>query len=136
MINFFSKFNFVLSQKRKFFHKIFRRKYLKNHNIGPSMKVDLFLPYELAPGHSQVDVWTFDQQRKRVKACITTKRRRAKKSPYVRRTSFLQHSLTAVTALCKCWVKLLYLGVLIGARLSENHPRTWVLETRSKSDDF
>jgi hypothetical protein len=35
MINFFSKFSFVLSQKRQFFRKIFRRKYLKNHNIGP-----------------------------------------------------------------------------------------------------
>jgi hypothetical protein len=28
-------FSFVLSQKRQFFRKIFRRKYLKNHNIGP-----------------------------------------------------------------------------------------------------
>jgi hypothetical protein len=34
MINFFSKFSFVSSQKRQFFRKIFRRKYLKNHNIG------------------------------------------------------------------------------------------------------
>jgi hypothetical protein len=31
----FSKFSFVLSQKRRFFRKMFRRKYLKNHNIGP-----------------------------------------------------------------------------------------------------
>jgi hypothetical protein len=31
----FSKFSFVLSQKRQFFCKIFRQKYLKNHNIGP-----------------------------------------------------------------------------------------------------
>jgi hypothetical protein len=31
----FSKFNLVLSRKRRFFRKIFRRKYLKNHNIGP-----------------------------------------------------------------------------------------------------
>jgi hypothetical protein len=31
----FSKFSFVLSQKRQFFRKIFRRKYLKNHNICP-----------------------------------------------------------------------------------------------------
>jgi hypothetical protein len=31
----FSKFSFVLSQKRQFFRKNFRRKYLKNHNIGP-----------------------------------------------------------------------------------------------------
>jgi hypothetical protein len=31
----FSKFSFVLSQKRQFFRKIFRRKYIKNHNIGP-----------------------------------------------------------------------------------------------------
>jgi hypothetical protein len=35
MINFFSKFSFVLSQKRHFFCKIFRQKYFKNHNIGP-----------------------------------------------------------------------------------------------------
>jgi hypothetical protein len=35
MINFFSKFSFVLSQKRRFFRKNFRRKYFKNHNIGP-----------------------------------------------------------------------------------------------------
>jgi hypothetical protein len=35
MINFFQKFSFVLSQKRQFFRKIFRQKYLKNHNIGP-----------------------------------------------------------------------------------------------------
>jgi hypothetical protein len=35
MINFFSEFSFVLSQKRHFFRKMFRRKYLKNHNIGP-----------------------------------------------------------------------------------------------------
>jgi hypothetical protein len=35
MINFFSKFGFVLSQKRQFFRQIFRRKYFKNHNIGP-----------------------------------------------------------------------------------------------------
>jgi hypothetical protein len=31
----FSKFSFVLRQKRQFFLKNFRRKYLKNHNIGP-----------------------------------------------------------------------------------------------------
>jgi hypothetical protein len=31
----FSKFCFVLSQKRQFFRKNFRRKYYKNHNIGP-----------------------------------------------------------------------------------------------------
>jgi hypothetical protein len=31
----FSKFSFVLSQKRQFFCKNFRRKYFKNHNIGP-----------------------------------------------------------------------------------------------------
>jgi hypothetical protein len=31
----FSKFCFVLSQKCQFFRKNFRRKYLKNHNIGP-----------------------------------------------------------------------------------------------------
>jgi hypothetical protein len=35
MINFFSKFSFILSQKRQFFRRNFRRKYLKNHNIGP-----------------------------------------------------------------------------------------------------
>jgi hypothetical protein len=28
--------SFVLSQKRPFFRRIFWRKYLKNHNIGPS----------------------------------------------------------------------------------------------------
>jgi hypothetical protein len=27
--------SFVFSQKRHFFRQIFRRKYLKNHNIGP-----------------------------------------------------------------------------------------------------
>jgi hypothetical protein len=32
----FSEFSFVSSQKRQFFRKIFWRKYLKNHNIGPS----------------------------------------------------------------------------------------------------
>jgi hypothetical protein len=31
----FSKLGFVLRQKRQFFRWIFRRKYLKNHNIGP-----------------------------------------------------------------------------------------------------
>jgi hypothetical protein len=31
----FAYFSFVLSQKRQFFRRIFRRKYLKNHNIGP-----------------------------------------------------------------------------------------------------
>jgi hypothetical protein len=35
MINFFSKFSFVLSQKRRLARKIFRRKYFKNHNISP-----------------------------------------------------------------------------------------------------
>jgi hypothetical protein len=35
MINFFSKFGFVSRQKRQFFRWIFRRKYFKNHNIGP-----------------------------------------------------------------------------------------------------
>jgi hypothetical protein len=39
MINFFSKFSFVLSQKRQFFRKNFWRKYLKNHNIGPGYVV-------------------------------------------------------------------------------------------------
>jgi hypothetical protein len=33
----FSKFSFVLSQKRQFFRKFFRRKYLKNHNVGPEV---------------------------------------------------------------------------------------------------
>jgi hypothetical protein len=38
-----SKFSFVLSQKRQFFGenfsaKIFRRKYIKNHNIGPTCR--------------------------------------------------------------------------------------------------
>jgi hypothetical protein len=28
-------FSFVLSPKRQFFRRIFRRKYFKNHNIGP-----------------------------------------------------------------------------------------------------
>jgi hypothetical protein len=31
----FSKFCFVLSQKRQIFRQIFWRKYFKNHNIGP-----------------------------------------------------------------------------------------------------
>jgi hypothetical protein len=35
MINFFSKFSFVLSQKCQLFRQIFWRKYLKNHNIDP-----------------------------------------------------------------------------------------------------
>jgi hypothetical protein len=35
MINFFLKISIVLSQKRQFFRKVFRRKYLKNHNIDP-----------------------------------------------------------------------------------------------------
>jgi hypothetical protein len=38
MINCFSKFGFVLSHKRQFFANCFRRKYLKNHNIGPRSK--------------------------------------------------------------------------------------------------
>jgi hypothetical protein len=37
MINFFSKFGFVLRQKRQFFRWIFRRKYFKNLNISPRM---------------------------------------------------------------------------------------------------
>jgi hypothetical protein len=46
----FSKFSFVLSQKRRFFRWIFRRKYLKNHNIGPRyvtmcMKRLIFMDY-------------------------------------------------------------------------------------------
>jgi hypothetical protein len=32
----FAYFSFVLSQKRQFFRWIFRRKYLKNHNIVPT----------------------------------------------------------------------------------------------------
>jgi hypothetical protein len=35
MINFFSKFGLVLRQNAIFFAEFFRRKYLKNHNIGP-----------------------------------------------------------------------------------------------------
>jgi hypothetical protein len=31
----FAYFSFVLSQKHQFFCRIFRRKYFKNHNIGP-----------------------------------------------------------------------------------------------------
>jgi hypothetical protein len=31
----FAEFSFVLSQKRQFFADSFRRKYFKNHNIGP-----------------------------------------------------------------------------------------------------
>jgi hypothetical protein len=42
IINFYSKFSFVLSQKRQFFRKIFRRKYLKNHNIGPRWVCEKF----------------------------------------------------------------------------------------------
>jgi hypothetical protein len=38
----FSKFSFALSQKRHFFRKIFRRKYLKNHNIGPGSLPSFF----------------------------------------------------------------------------------------------
>jgi hypothetical protein len=37
----FAYFRFVLSQKRQFFRLIFRRKYLKNHNIGPRLKPTL-----------------------------------------------------------------------------------------------
>jgi ABC-type uncharacterized transport system fused permease/ATPase subunit len=37
----FSKFSFVLSQKRQFFRKKFRRKYFKNHNIGPRSQSDI-----------------------------------------------------------------------------------------------
>jgi hypothetical protein len=33
----FKQFSFVLSQKRRFFCKSFRLKYLKNHNIGPRL---------------------------------------------------------------------------------------------------
>jgi hypothetical protein len=32
---FLTKFSFVFSEKRQYFRKIFRRKYFKNHNIGP-----------------------------------------------------------------------------------------------------
>jgi hypothetical protein len=35
----FAYFSFVLSQKRQFFRRIFRRKYFKNHNIGPWRKM-------------------------------------------------------------------------------------------------
>jgi hypothetical protein len=38
----FSKFSFVLSQKRQFFRKKFRRKYLKNHNIGCRFEKNFF----------------------------------------------------------------------------------------------
>jgi hypothetical protein len=31
----FSKFSFILSKKRQLFRRNFRRKYFKNHNIGP-----------------------------------------------------------------------------------------------------
>jgi hypothetical protein len=31
----FAYFSFVLSQQRQFFRRKIRRKYLKNHNIGP-----------------------------------------------------------------------------------------------------
>jgi hypothetical protein len=34
----FSKFSFVLSQKRQFFAEFFWRKYFKNHNIGPRIE--------------------------------------------------------------------------------------------------
>jgi hypothetical protein len=34
MINILHNLDFVLSQKRQFFRRNFRRKYLKNHNIG------------------------------------------------------------------------------------------------------
>jgi hypothetical protein len=37
MINLFSKFSFVLSQKRQFFAKFFGENILKNHNIGPRL---------------------------------------------------------------------------------------------------
>jgi hypothetical protein len=35
----FAYFSFVLSQKRQFFRRSFRRKYLKNHKIGPRFYV-------------------------------------------------------------------------------------------------
>jgi hypothetical protein len=45
MINFFSKFSFALRQKRRFFGKIFRQKYFKNHNIDPNLVTLLSLPF-------------------------------------------------------------------------------------------
>jgi hypothetical protein len=40
----FAYFSFVLSQKRQCFRRIFRRKYFKNHNIGPwSQSYDLLI---------------------------------------------------------------------------------------------
>jgi hypothetical protein len=44
----FFKISFVLSQKHQFFCKIFRRKYLKNHNIGPRKKVTVLINFSLA----------------------------------------------------------------------------------------
>jgi hypothetical protein len=38
MIKILHNLGFVLSQKRQFFRRIFRQKYLKNHNIGPWSK--------------------------------------------------------------------------------------------------
>jgi RecA/RadA recombinase len=35
MIKNFAQFSFVMSQKRQFFRNFIRRKYFKNHNIGP-----------------------------------------------------------------------------------------------------
>jgi hypothetical protein len=37
MITIFPKTGISLSKKRQYFRPIFRRKYLKNHNIGPSL---------------------------------------------------------------------------------------------------
>jgi hypothetical protein len=43
---FFAQFTSVLSQKRQFFRWIFRRKYLKNHNIGPWFLVPIECLYQ------------------------------------------------------------------------------------------
>jgi hypothetical protein len=44
MITIFAKPSFDLSKKRQYFRQIFRRKYFKNHSIGPSIEV---LPFDL-----------------------------------------------------------------------------------------
>jgi hypothetical protein len=46
MINFFSKFSFVLSQKRQFFAKFFGENIFKKHNIGPWSYIESSYVYQ------------------------------------------------------------------------------------------
>jgi hypothetical protein len=49
MIKIFAKTSSSLSKKRQYFCQIFRRKYFKNHNIGPWQQAGAVRLYEFSP---------------------------------------------------------------------------------------